>query len=288
MTIRSAGTGRGRRRLVSGTVAAAGALAVLLGGCGTDEGGGSGAGKTSAPSAANLSPAQKVAAAADVTKEKSTAKFDMKMDMTVLGTAVKMSGEGQMDSAKQAVTMTMSSKPPGGKTVKMKMIGIGDTVYMQVTGKKQWVKLDTSKASQLGVDQSNSDPTAQLDMLKQVSDDVKEAGRETVNGVETTKYTGTIDLDKAAAAEGEAGAKASDSYKELGLLDMPFELYIDDDGMPSRMIMKASGESSTEGLKGEIKFTMTVNYTDWGKPVTIKAPKNAVSADEAGLPGFTS
>jgi hypothetical protein len=282
---RAAGTGAGRRPLVSATVAAAGALAVLLGGCGTEEGGSGGA--SAAPSEAKLSPAQKVAAAADVTKDKSTAKFDMTMNMNGLGQAVKVSGKGQMDAANEAVSMSMATKAPGAGDVEMKMIVIKDTAYMQAPGKKQWVKLDTSKAAQLGVDEKSSDPTAQLDMLKQVSDDVKEVGRETVNGVETTKYTGTIDLDKAAAAEGESGTEASDQYQELGLLTMPFELYIDDDGLPSRMVMKASGESSAEGLQGDIKFTMTANYTDWGQPVSIKAPKNAVSAEEGGLSGFS-
>ena len=292
-------------RFRRGAVVALGVVALGLSACG-NEAAGTGnndtGSKSSDKSGANGAEALKaVQLAASSSQKKSTANFKMTMDVTADGQKIPIKASGQIDGANQAVKLEMTLAVPGEGSMKLKEIVKGKTIYM--TGfpgmpKNQWVKLSLDElgaaagggaTSGLG---AGSDPTDQLQLLSQVSNDVKAAGKATVNGVETTKYTGTIDLKKAAAASGADAkelAQVRKQYEGLGLSKIPFELYIDGDNLPSRLTMTMNGTSTTNGKTEKVAMKSQMDFTDWGTDVKITAPKKAKSFEDllAGLGGST-
>ena len=293
-------------RLRRGAVVLAGVLALGLSACGSESGGGT----TDKPSAgaseaSGVTPLKAVQAAALTSQKKSTAKFSMEMNMEIDGQKMPMKAKGQLDSAKNALSLDLSMSVPGQGAMKLKEIVIGKTIYMTgIPGmpSDQWVKLSLDElGSAAGGATANlgagSDPADQLKLLTQVSDDVKAAGKETVNGVETTKYTGTIDLEKAVKASGVSAKELADvkkQYEQLGLKSLPFELYIDKDNLPARMTMSMEGNVESGGKTQKMAMDTKMDFTDWGGKVSIKAPKKAVSFEEllsglgsGGLSGST-
>jgi hypothetical protein len=273
---------------------ALGVVALGLSACGNEAAGGSDTGsKSSEQSGAKGAEALKaVQLAATSSQKKSTANFKMTMDIAADGEKIPLKATGQIDGANNAVKLEMTMTVPGQGSMKLKEVVKGKTIYM--TGfpgmpKNQWVKLSLDEISAaagggatsgLG---AGSDPTDQLKLLTQVSNDVKAAGKETVNGVETTKYTGTIDLAKAATATGADAKELAEirkQYEDLGLSKIPFELYIDGDNLPSRMTMKMDGSSTTNGKTEKISMTSQMDFTDWGTDVKIATPKKAVSFED--------
>ena len=287
-------------RLRRGAVVLAGVLALGLSACGDESGGGTTTAPSAGASQADTAGALKaVELAAQTSRTKSTASFTMDLNMSMGAEKLPMTAQGQMDAAKNAMKLDMSMSVPGQGAMKLKQIVVGNTIYMSgIPGMpgNQWVKLSLEELSaaagggataNLG---AGSDPADQLKLLTQVSDDVKADGKATINGVETTKYIGTIDLEKAAAASGAEAkdlAEVKKQYQQLGLKEIPFTLYVDDENLPARMEMSMNGEVANAGKTEKMHMTMKLDFTDWGADVKIAAPKKSVSFEEllSGLGG---
>ena len=278
-------------RLRRGAVVVVGVLALGLSACGDEAGGGTTSGDGGAKAGANGAEALKaVQLAASTSQKKSTASFTMTMDIEADGQKLPMKAKGQIDGANSAVKLEMTMSVPGQGSMKLKEIVKGKTIYMTgIPGlpKNKWVKMsfdEIGAAAGGGASSglaSGSDPTDQLKLLTQVSDDVKADGKETVNGVETTKYVGTIDLEKASeVAGGGASAEVKKQYQDLGLSKIPFELYVDGEGLPSRLTMTMNGKTTTGGKTETLAMTSQMDFTDWGSEVTITAPKKAISFED--------
>jgi hypothetical protein len=289
-------------RLRRGAVVLAGVLALGLSACGDDAGGGSTAPSASASQGGGVEALKAVELAAQTSQTKSTASFTMDMNMTMGAEKLPMTAKGQMDAGKNAMKLDMSMSVPGQGAMKLKQIVVGNTIYMSgIPGMpgNQWVKLSLEElgaaagggaTANLG---AGSDPADQLKLLTQVSDDVKADGKATINGVETTKYVGTIDLEKAAAASGADAkdlATVKKQYQQLGLKKIPFTLYVDDENLPARMEMSMNGQVANAGKTEKMQMTMKMDFTDWGGDVKIAAPKKSVSFEEllSGLGGGLS
>jgi len=290
-------------RLRRGAVVLAGVLALGLSACGDESGGGTTTAPSAGASQADTAGALKaVELAAQTSRTKSTASFTMDLNMSMGAEKLPMTAQGQMDAAKNAMKLDMSMSVPGQGAMKLKQIVVGNTIYMSgIPGMpgNQWVKLSLEELSaaagggataNLG---AGSDPADQLKLLTQVSDDVKADGKATINGVETTKYTGTIDLEKAAAASGAEAkdlAEVKKQYRQLGLKEIPFTLYVDDENLPARMEMSMNGQVANAGKTEKMQMTMKMDFTDWGGDVKIAAPKKSVSFEEllSGLGGGLS
>ena len=289
-------------RLRRGAVVLAGVLALGLAACGDEAGGGSTTPSAGASQAGGAEALKAVELAAQTSQTKSTASFTMDLDMTMGAEKMPMTAKGQMDAGKNAMKLDMSMSVPGQGAMKLKQIVVGNTIYMSgIPGMpgNQWVKLSLEElgaaagggaTANLG---AGSDPSDQLKLLTQVSDDVKAEGTETINGVETTKYVGTIDLEKAAAASGAEAkdlAQVKKQYEQLGLKKIPFTLYVDDENLPARMEMSMNGQVANAGKTEKMQMTMKMDFTDWGGDVNIAAPKKSVSFEEllSGLGGGLS
>jgi hypothetical protein len=284
-----------RRRTTRLLAAGGGVLlaAAALTACGGDSSdGASSAGTSSAPSAsasasapAELTPVQRVAAAADSVSTAGTARFTIEVSAKVAGQDQKTAGEGVVDAASGAAQITMTV--PGVNT-EIEVIAIDDAIYMRgMPGQPadKWHKMDAQTGAAMGgLNGSSADPTQTLEMLRTVGEGVQEAGTETIRGVEATKYTGQIDVRKAlAAAEGQTGQEqkqAQQALEQLGVERIPFELYLDDQNRPVRMLQTIDAE-----LGGQTLTTATtIDMFDWGTDVTIEAPDAADIVDAGAVP----
>ena len=150
-----------------------------------------------------------VASAANRTLDKQTGRFTLAVKLSVpeLGSTT-ISGAGSFDAAEQSAALTMNGI--GASTSSMELRMLYPVTYMRFPNlplptDKSWIKVDLEKAAnalgmkvpqlQLGGNPSPTDALAQL----RGSRDAKKLGTETIDGVNTTHYRVTIDVDKALA-----------------------------------------------------------------------------------------
>ncbi len=153
----------------------------------------------------------------------------------------------------------------------------------------EWVSMDPSKmdpaaAAQFGgFGAGTTDPSAYVGLFAGVFD-VKASGEQELGGVPTTHYVGTIDLKKvlkgfsdvvgedADAATKDQLAEAVKQFESLGIDEkIPFEIWIDEEGLPRRQRITMDFGKLVPGAE-EASMEMTVDFSDFGKPVHIKIP----------------
>jgi hypothetical protein len=169
----------------------------------------------------------------------------------------------------------------------------GNDVYLDVSPLAsllgaEWVKVGLPDLAGEGGLPSVVDPGGVLDALEGAGADMDEAGRETVRGVETTRYTGSIDLQDAYDA---IPADERDSLEQAlgGLLDsvtlpdLPTDVWVDDEGLVRRVeISVDSGALGIDGLETVGAVSVSVEFFDIGEDVNIEVPGDdeVVSVDE--------
>ncbi|MCO6004525.1 LppX_LprAFG lipoprotein [Actinoallomurus purpureus] len=269
------------RRYAVGTAAGA-ALMVSLAGCG-------GAARGGGADAVNVSAAQAIGLAAQKT---STVK-SYKVDITE-------SGSGQAASKAHGVVQvrlrpdlaavgTLDQAGFGGHSVEsgLRAILLGDNIYgkvpsqlTQFTGGKPWVKFSVSKAAQqAGVDLNailkQADPAQQTKIFTS-SKDVRKAGTQTIDGVKTTHYTGTITAkDAAAQLNGKAKQSFQDLYQKSGAKSVAFDLWVGADNLPRKLTAKSAASDGAA--------TATMIYSDYNKSFSVSAPPANQVADGNSL-----
>ena len=106
-----------------------------------------------------------------------------------------------------------------------------------------------------------NEPAGLLDVVGAATD-VVVAGQEEVDGVPTTRFTGTVDPQ--AAVDAGLGTQGQLSIAELPSL--PVEVWVDGDGRPARIRFEADVPS----LQGRTRtMTTTYDYRGWGEPVDV-------------------
>jgi hypothetical protein len=193
-------------------------------------------------------------------------------------------------SAISTLTGTRAANPDQWKA-RMILDGSGTSplLYMQMpalnqylSGKK-WVKADLGALAQKGgVNLSqllqtagNEDPTQALQLLQSVGN-VNKVGTATIGGVNTTEYTGSVDVKKAAAAVGSSYGKLLQQSK---VSSIPVDVWIGSDGLVRRLRENFSypvdGTSSTTNL--------TLSLTDFGVRTAITPPPADQTVDFSKL-----
>src|SRR5690606_28704132 len=268
------------RRFVAG-VALATRLALSLTGCL----GGAGEKVGEAGENLRLTAAQVLGKAAEKTGQLDSFAADMSMKMTGTGQGT-VSFTVQMQyvvNPDLAYAMKFDDMSVGGQTMAgMEQRLVGRTMYMKMpsmpqlgggNAAKPWLKIsldELGRQSGLNIDQllqqsQQMDPVQNTKMLT-ASKDVREVGKETVDGVETTHCTGTYRVEDAVA---QLPADQQDAirktYGQLGMDDMKFDLWVDDQQLPRKMAMKS--QQTASGV-----LSMTITYRDFGKPVNIAEP----------------
>jgi hypothetical protein len=141
----------------------------------------------------------------------------------------------------------------------------------------------------LGLEQfTDGDPRALLDFLKGVSGEIETVGSDELRGVTTTHYRATVDLRdyEQLAPPGqrkELRDMLGDLVREAGLTEMPFDVWLDDDGYVRKM--ETSFSASPEGVSGAVEASMVLELYDYGADVGIVPPPAADVADLSALRG---
>ncbi|MFI0484175.1 hypothetical protein [Actinomadura sp. 9N215] len=275
------------RRFAAGTALATG-LALSLTGCLGDAGNKvDEAGKN-----LKLSAAQVLGKTAENTGQVDSFKADLSMQMTGSSEG-NVSATGQMQYRTKpdlAYSMGFDQMTVGGKSMGgMEYVLVNRTMYMKIpmlsqlgagSAAKPWLKIsldELGKKSGMNLEQllqqsQQMDPVQNTKMLT-ASKDVREVGKETVDGVQTTHYTGTYRMEDALSKlPAETRETLRKSYAGSGMQNMNFDLWVDDKQFPRKLAMK-SGQT-TAGV-----MNMTMTYRDYGKPVEITAPPESQTTD---------
>ncbi len=278
------------------TLLAALALAITTGGCGS--------------STATLDP---VAQAADVTSQSGGAHIAISAQASGGGlpSGFSLSGSGffNYDRHEGQLTMNISgvpasvgtNLPPGG--VQMEELFTSSSAYIgssvldgKLPNGARWMKLDLSRFSQaLGLSPGQltggqSNPAQMLEYLKASGGSVTVVGHESVRGVQTTRYRGTIDLRKAAEVlpssnRSQLQAAMQKVIEETGASGYPVEVWVDGDRRVRRMTMEIP--LTLEGQQ-RVQMSVTVELFAFGPTPTVTPPSEGevYDATQAALSGL--
>lgn len=238
-----------------------------------------------------LEPAAAVAAAAK--NADAITSFRYRLDGRVPGEG-RVRGEAAMSVEPPAMSMkiTAEGQADAGQVEirfvdKAMYINGGAEAAGEMDG-KSWIKFDLSKAGAgkegnpfAGAGTADKNPAAESTFMTGAKD-VREVGTETVDGVKTTHYQGTVTLD--ALEESLKGTdkttrerrqKSVDQYEELGVDRLTMDMWIDGQKHTKRFRMRGDAD------KGPLD--MTITFSDVNKPVTVTAPPAKDVADLAEM-----
>jgi hypothetical protein len=255
------------------------------------------------PAPEPVNPRDAVLDAMAAVYEAGTLHEDLKMSMSATGQSLSISGEADLDNEHKRAHMTMDLGMLGGK---MEILMDGGVMYMrspmfQDAG-TDWVSMDPSKmdpaaAAQFGgFGAGTTDPSALVGLFAGVFD-VKVSGEVELRGVLTTHYVGTIDLKKVLKGFADVVSKDIDpatkkqlkaavkQFESLGIDEkIPFEIWIDAEGLPRRQRITMDFGKLVPGAE-EASLDMTVDFSDFGKPVDIRIPDPSEVTDMTGALG---
>jgi hypothetical protein len=217
-----------------------------------------------------------------------------KADLTVTGTG---DGEGRIKASGQfrlKPSLTFSARldemSRGGQAVpgaKGQAVYTGDVLYAKVpmlaqfiSNGKPWLKVDVNQAGQrFGfdvkdlVDQVQKVNPAEQTKMFTGSKDVRRVGTETVNGEQTTHYTGTVTVQDALnRLDAQAREKVRRWFPQGSSNEkIAFDLWTGKDQLPRKLVSKGDAARGQDG-------TVTVVYSDYGKSFSVNPPP----ADQVG------
>jgi hypothetical protein len=243
-----------------------------------------------------------VAAAATKTESTGGEKIAMTFGINADGRSFSVSANGFASQDQADITMDLSSAlaaagvPGSNGSVEIRYLQEnGDPVmYLnapflssRLPGGASWVRLDLEKAGQtVGVDvnqmlgQATQNPADVLDLLRSTGT-VDEVGSDTIDGVATTEYKATIDLDKAAANLGSQAQSLVDQLVAQGApSQIPVNVWIgNDDNLVHQLTMDES--ISAGGHTGDVQLQL--DLSDYGTGATVSAPPADQVFDLTGL-----
>jgi hypothetical protein len=203
------------------------------------------------------------------------------------GQSVTLSGTGDFDSAKQLGKLQASITLAGVDT-KIEEVLSGSTIYVStplfaavLPGGKTWLKVDLANppkslgayATALGT----QDPAAALAQLKALTG-VQEAGSQTIAGVDSTRYRGTIDVAKLPA---ETAAAVQASGASFG----PIDVWVGSDGYVHRVRVPTSVGAGGQAAKTTL--TMTLSRFGGGvSGVSVPPASQTADASQVTIPGL--
>ena len=265
------------RRLVVAAGGTAVGAALVLSGCNGDG--------TANTDDMKLSAGQALLKTSEKTGEADTFKADLTVTGTDGGEAGKVHANGQFRlrpdlsfSAQLDEISRNGQTVPGGKG---QAIFTGDVLYAKVpqlaqfvSGGKPWVKIDLNQMAQRTgfdvrglVDQVQKvDPAEQTKMFTG-SKDARRVGTESVDGVRTTHYAGSVTVEDALnRLDAQARQKVGKWLpKDRANGKITFDLWTDGDNLPRKIVSK------TNEARGD-NSAVTVVYSDYGESVTVNPP----------------
>ncbi|MFE5395316.1 DUF1396 domain-containing protein [Streptomyces sp. NPDC056568] len=239
-----------------------------------------------------MTPAAAVAKAAKNTEEIKSLRYRMTGRAPEEG---RVEAEAQMQlEPTLAMSMKMTALDQGADAKaeirlvdKAMYIGGGAAAAKEMDG-KSWMKFDLAamgaedELNQLGgASQADKNPAAESTFLTGAKD-VQKVGTETVDGVETTRYKGTVtlaDLEKTLGDEDKATRekrqKSLEQYEKMGLDKLTMDMWIDGDDQTKQFRMRGDAD------KGPLDMTFT--FLGINEPVKVTAPPAKDTVDLAEM-----
>jgi hypothetical protein len=277
-------------RAPTGALAAL-ALALSLGACGSS-------GSSGTSSVAVVGP---LANAAYATSQAGGGHMSLaaRIEIGGLPSPITMSGSGFFNYKSHEGTLSMTlaglpANPVTGSSTGIEEIFKGTSIYIgsslfagKLPGGAHWMKLDLARFSatagisptQLLSGQSN--PAQFLEYLKASGGSVQTVGQDTVRGVSTTHYRGTIDLKKAAgvltqhAGNGSLRQTFEKEIAKIGLTSIPVEVWVDSHSLVRRIELALSIPAGGQ----HASMSMTIELFDFGATPAVTAPSSSETYD---------
>ncbi|MCD7443764.1 DUF1396 domain-containing protein [Streptomyces lincolnensis] len=166
-------------------------------------------------------------------------------------------------------------------------IGGGAAAAKEMDGKR-WIKFDLGALGESGLGgsapgagQADQNPATESAFLTG-SDNIKKVGTETVDGVETTRYSGVVGLDDLKASlkdedkeTREQREKSLKQYEKLGVDELTMDMWVDGDDHTKQFRMRGDAD------KGPLD--MTVTFLDLNEKVAVTAPPAKETMDLAEM-----
>ncbi|QMU79360.1 hypothetical protein GXW83_30255 [Streptacidiphilus sp. PB12-B1b] len=276
-----------RTRALCLTVVASAAV-LGLAACGGATKGAASAGAVAAPKMASVADA--MALVSKQTSADTSAKMTMTESVPSVGT---ITASGSVSSKPLAMDMTMTNPQLTQKlgAGSIRVLLSGDVMYMDLGpksaaefGGKQWLKMDIASLggasgqslSSLLNANSGQDPATMVRLLTS-SGDVHRVGQETVDGQQTTRYTGVVDVKSLLTTElgGQDDAELKNVLQQLSAQGVSTEnvsMWVNSQSLPVRI--QESGNSSAGTTSA------TVDYSDYSSvPLKITVPPAGQTMD---------
>jgi hypothetical protein len=274
---------------LTGAIAAL-ALVLLLGACGSSS--------TGSSSVAVRGP---LADAAYVTAQAGGAHMSLsaRIETGALPAAVTMDGSGFFNYKAREGTLSVTlaglpANPITGSSAGIEEIFKGTDVYVgsplfagNLPGGARWMRLDLARVgAAAGIDPSQllggqSNPAQLLEYLKASGGSVQVVGPDSVRGVPTTHYHGTVDLKKAAAALTQHVGNSSlrenfeKEIAKVGLTTMPVDVWIDAHRLVRRIELAIDVPAGAQ----RASMNMTIELFGFGATPTVTVPQAGETFD---------
>ncbi|MFH9087531.1 hypothetical protein [Streptomyces sp. NPDC017673] len=267
--------------------------------CGSSDSGKDGGDKAAGKTATHVSPiaalrsAEKSTDKADSAKVRSTTSIGDLMSMTANGALTWGDGlKGNLTITYTGGQMAELMKKAGTQSMEARYLPdayyahMSDTYAQQAGGGKHWIKYSYEDLAKLGgasgsymKDQiQNATPNQSVKMLL-ASGDVKKVGEETVSGVHTTHYSGTLNVADLAGRTSNLSAEQLSALKkqlsQAGVTTDTVDIWINDQDL---LVKKTEKADTANGA-----MTNTSYYTDYGVKVTAEAPPAGDTKDFADM-----
>jgi hypothetical protein len=214
---------------------------------------------------------------------------------------VTISGQGSIDFNTGNGSLTLSSPQAGSFSARF----ISPEVYIQLPAAdkdqlpagKTWLSINENTVTEAKLGQSlaqlsssSQESTQLLSYLQSVSTSgITTVGPATIKGVATTEYKATVDLTKVAAQKIPAAQAAIKSLEtQLNATTLPVEVWLDGQGRVRQVseqvqvstTSQSSGGTTIPAASGAV--STTVDYYDFGTPVTVQPPPASQVDDVTG------
>jgi hypothetical protein len=250
-----------------------------------------------------------VARAAETTGKADTMHMSMKMRISAPSMGpVSMSADGAFDNLARRGSMTLdmsdfARRIPNGALADPKLwrgeevfdFSKSPVIYMRfpfmtraLPGSKPWIRIDLQRlGGRMGIDfgalmqSGQSNPAQQLDYLRSVSGDLKELGKDTVRGVSTTHYRGTVDLEDyeklVPENQRESVRKTIQQLEKTmgGRSSYPVDVWVDSANRVRRMAFDMRSETPN----GTVTTKLQMDLFDFGAPVKVELPPKVQTMD---------
>lgn len=275
---------RFRRALASlAVLLLAGAAAFAASGCGAS---------------ATLDP---VAQAAEASSHTDGFRFALTMDLSVPGLtnrlAVNGTGAFNLHPEEGRLAMTIGGLPQEAlaklhssslsftEVLKDGSAYMGSPAFSLIASGKQWIKLDIQSVIEAeglnpaSITSGSPDPSQYLKYLEAAGAKMTAAGHAQIHGVPTTKWSGTIDLFKAVAAEKLSGSSTYlqklESELGPGGHDVPVAVWIDAHHLVRRMTMRLAFTIEGNHTGGSLQM----DFLEYGAVPPVTAPASSEVLD---------